>query len=584
MFTPAQLFEQQLINLKPPIISHRLYNSGIDNKTKPSVAYATPNDTNIVDTQNAKNDEPKSSETLMNFSEDEGNWKQSLQTKKQPRGSRRVLQNDISNVCDEPSRTSSADDKASHITDGVDSSFSHLALKSSYEQGENEDSDNTDITENVRMFWEAYSESDTESEENNDSDFENKDYIKINIDDTNEKYFHSYEKRRTRSRFKKLSFESVKNKFREDYELPLIYNYSAALDILASYVKCHINIYLEASYYCNFQLNLFMLPCIFLSAVCSVLGAFLEMYPYITLSVAATNGVIAFLLAIINYLKLDACSEAHKISSYQYTKLKNYIEFTSGEILLFQDPMISNKNYVNQQMKLWKINNKHRMANAFEYKNEKYKKLNELLNQRKELEKKLISSIQGKIIEFKKTLKNIHENNKFILPKHISKKYSNIYNINIFTYIKSIENYKLYVLNELRNIKNEMRFQNMYFSETTREISLKDKKERIRALYRRKSDLFREYFELHNGYALIDCMFRQEIRNIQLQQRYWYLFYMQCFINMIRNICTCYFKRCTFFDDNQIFIPENYKNPRQFGYMDKNGVYLLEKIMHYTKI
>ena len=53
------------------------------------------------------------------------------------------------------------------------------------------------------------------------------------------------------------------------------------------------------------------------------------------------NAFIAFLLAIINYLKLDATSEAHKISSHQYDKLQSYVEFQSGQILLFSDPLLS---------------------------------------------------------------------------------------------------------------------------------------------------------------------------------------------------------------------------------------------------
>ena len=39
--------------------------------------------------------------------------------------------------------------------------------------------------------------------------------------------------------------------------------------------------------------------------------------------IASLNAVIACLLAIVNYLKLDAASEAHKISSHQYLPFYN---------------------------------------------------------------------------------------------------------------------------------------------------------------------------------------------------------------------------------------------------------------------
>ena len=63
-----------------------------------------------------------------------------------------------------------------------------------------------------------------------------------------------------------------------------------------------------------------------------------------------------------------------------------------------------------------------------------------------------------RFFEIKKSLKNIEDNNNFILPKHINRRYYNIYNINVFSYIKSVENYKLILLNDLRNVKNEIRF------------------------------------------------------------------------------------------------------------------------------
>ena len=59
-------------------------------------------------------------------------------------------------------------------------------------------------------------------------------------------------------------------------------------------------------------------------------------YIWGTTMISSVNGLIAFLLAVVNYLKLDAASEAHKISSHQYDKLQSTVEFTSGSVLLFR--------------------------------------------------------------------------------------------------------------------------------------------------------------------------------------------------------------------------------------------------------
>ena len=61
---------------------------------------------------------------------------------------------------------------------------------------------------------------------------------------------------------------------------------------------------------------------------------------YGSLIIAILNAVAAFLLSIVNYLKLDAASEAHKISSHQYDKLQTQVEFLSGNSLLFSEASV----------------------------------------------------------------------------------------------------------------------------------------------------------------------------------------------------------------------------------------------------
>ena len=55
------------------------------------------------------------------------------------------------------------------------------------------------------------------------------------------------------------------------YDTDTIHKYSSALDILASYIKCQNNLY-GSTISCYKRLNFLMLPCIFLSAACSVLA------------------------------------------------------------------------------------------------------------------------------------------------------------------------------------------------------------------------------------------------------------------------------------------------------------------------
>jgi len=65
------------------------------------------------------------------------------------------------------------------------------------------------------------------------------------------------------------------------------------------------------------------------------------------------NAFISFLLAIVNFLKLDANAEAHQISSNHYSKLRTILEFSSGEVLLFSNPLLQIDG-VEKEMDIWK--------------------------------------------------------------------------------------------------------------------------------------------------------------------------------------------------------------------------------------
>lgn len=416
-------------------------------------------------------------------------------------------------------------------SDGTSSSCETLeGLELKQDNNEQPIQDNNDviIEKNINDFWEANSESESDDDETGN----------------------------------KTSFLKLKKKIHKNFDVTLLHKYSSALDILASYINCHITIYSEASYYCSFKLNLFMLPCIFFSTLCSVLTSFGHDSREIVISISGLNGLIAFLLAIINYLKLDACSEAHKISAYQYSKLKNYIEFSSGEVLLFQDPLISRRDYINDFINSWEESNcVTNFDTENDYQNEKNKIRNELYSKKNNLEKELIKNIQNKIIEIKKTLKNIEDNNNFILPKHIYLRYSNIYNVNVFSYIKSFDSYKLVILNQLRNVKNEIKYY---------KLQHKNNREKIVMLYEKKNEILEEFFELNKGFNLIDMMFQQEIKNINLYKTFWYLFLLQKILNIITKCCNIKIN----------ILPKYYKKCTHVGYVSKSGEYLLEKILH----
>jgi hypothetical protein len=380
--------------------------------------------------------------------------------------------------------------------------------------------DASDLSDNL---WEAHSDSDDDVEDKNN--------------------------------FHKLTLDEVKKKISADYEVSDIHRYSSALDNIASFIKSQAFLYNEAANHCRFHLNLLMLPCIFLSSLCTVFSSVSDNYVYGTLYIAIVNALIAFLLAIVNYLKLDAASEAHHITSNNFLKLKIILEFSSGEVLLFQHPLMQ-LDGIEKKIEIW--------DKAYNSGIEERKHfIQNLYRERDNIASELVSSLQEKILETKRKIVEIREINRFSISKSIMNTYPIIFNINIFSFIKTIDDYRNNNILKLKNFRNELRFIK------SKELTQDQDTIRIKELYQEKMDTMNEIKILNSTSNLIDMMFQQEIKNNVLFKKYFYTFYLQKLMNVI------------FFNNSTYLLPSEYKNPYDCGYYDKTlKRSLLRKILN----
>jgi len=231
-------------------------------------------------------------------------------------------------------------------------------------------------------------------------------------------------------------------------------NNATICNIIAVYLKGQKLLYAEAKTHCEQKLHFLMLPSIFFTVVGSVLNLTIKDTPYGNTIVSGLNAFIAFLLALVNYLKLDARAEAHRTSAYKFDKLEQALVFNSGKAMFMS--------YPKEQM-------------------------------------------EALVTNTEKDVREIKETNQFVLPETIRYSYPLLCGTNVFAKVKDVQTEEMVLIDRLKDVLNDM-------TELERGAPA-NVAQQLRDLKLEQRRIVKQVLDLRKDFLRIDDDFEEEIRH-----------------------------------------------------------------------
>jgi hypothetical protein len=217
-------------------------------------------------------------------------------------------------------------------------------------------------------------------------------------------------KHRRISKFKQLAYHDVEKTLDKYYDMELDNKYSSELDILTTFMKGQKNVYIQAKYLSQWRFNCLIIPSLIVTCGITVLSPVITCNSTHAWIISGLNAFVGLFLSLINFLKLESSTTMYLQLANHYDKMETSLEMTNSKLILMETE-----------------------------------------NEKRTLVLNRIKDIEQKLNEMK-------EMNNLLLPAEIKTLFPVICHVNIFSFIKKLENHRRIMILKFKDIKNEIRF------------------------------------------------------------------------------------------------------------------------------
>jgi hypothetical protein len=315
--------------------------------------------------------------------------------------------------------------------------------------------------------------------------------------------------KRRQSKFKQLAYHDVEKTLDKYYDMEIDNKFSSELDILTTYMKGQKNVYIQSKQLSQWRHYCLMIPSLLITCGMTIFADFVKCDSDNKWIMTVLNATIGLLIALMNFLKLESATTVYLHLANQYDKLEVSLEMTNSKLVLMTT----------------------------------------------EGEKKTLVLNQIHAIEEK--MNEIKEVNNVLIPAEMKQIFPIICHVNIFSFIKKLENHRQILILKFKDIQNEIRFilhkwekeefeleepNNMNVAMLQRKMREKEREQnRLTFLYEIKDKLKVDLSDCRNAYGNMDVIFTTEIKQAERETGrlgIWFVcLWRQCFTSVrMKNI------------------------------------------------